>query len=132
MAPRRGRSRVLRFPSRPQPRPAAPDATEWQAYTRRYVSAEGRVIDTANRGISHSEGQGYTMFFAVYFDDRARFDLLWQWTRRNLSRPRDSLTAWRYDPNSSLAVSDTNNASDGDIYIAWALARAADRWNVPE
>lgn len=109
-----------------------PNPSEWQAYTRRYMAADGRIIDTANRGISHSEGQGYSMFFAVHFDDRARFDLMWQWTRRNLSRPRDALFAWRYDPNGSVAVTDPNNATDGDIFIAWSLLRAAERWEAPE
>lgn len=27
---------------------------------------------------------------------------------------------------------DTNNATDGDLYTAWALLRAAERWDVPE
>lgn len=112
--------------------PPAPGLSEWQAYTRRYLAPEGRIIDTANRGISHSEGQGYSMLFAVHFNDRARFDLMWNWTRRNLLRPSDSLFAWRFDPNNRVAVSDTNNATDGDIFIAWSLLMAAERWQVPE
>ncbi|WP_424814422.1 glycosyl hydrolase family 8 [Roseococcus sp. YIM B11640] len=104
---------------------------EWRAFKNRYVANGGRVIDTANNGISHSEGQGYGMFFAVEFDDKATFDQLWGWTRQNLQRQRDSLFAWRYDPRSSLPVSDTNNATDGDIYIAWALLKAFQRWSDP-
>ena len=101
---------------------------EWTAFTRRYLAEDGRVIDTANGSISHSEGQGYGMFFAAYFNDRARFDRIWNWTRLNLSRPRDALFAWRFIPNRQLGVTDMNNATDGEIYIAWALAMAADRW----
>ncbi|WPB87190.1 glycosyl hydrolase family 8 [Sediminicoccus rosea] len=111
--------------------PPPPGPNEWQAYVRRYMAPEGRIIDTANRGISHSEGQGYSMLFAVHFDDRARFDLMWNWTRRNLARPSDSLAAWRFDPNSRAGVTDMNNATDGDIFIAWSLLMAAERWNVP-
>lgn len=115
---------------------AAPDGmpadAEWRAFRNRYVAATGRVIDTANNGISHSEGQGYSMFFAVEFDDRASFERLWGWTRHNLSRPQDGLFAWRYDPRSSFPVSDPNNATDGDIYVAWALLRAAERWGEPD
>lgn len=111
--------------------PPPPGPAEWQAYTRRYLAPEGRIVDTANRGISHSEGQGYSMLFAVYFNDRARFDQMWNWTRRTLSRPGDSLTAWRFDPNTRAGVTDMNNATDGDIFIAWALLMAADRWQVP-
>ena len=51
------------------------------------------MIDTANGGISHSEGHGHGMFFAAYFNDRARFDRIRNWTRLNLSRPRDALLA---------------------------------------
>ena len=32
---------------------------EWQAFKTRFVSADGRVIDTGNGNITHSEGQGY-------------------------------------------------------------------------
>lgn len=110
----------------------APADTEWHAFARRYVTPGGRVIDTANQGISHSEGQGYGMFFAVYFNDRPGFERLWEWTRRTLSRRQDALFAWRYDPRSSFPVSDPNNATDGDIFIAWALLMAGERWDVPE
>lgn len=111
--------------------PPPPGPAEWQAYVRRYLAPEGRIIDTANRGISHSEGQGYSMLFAVHFNDRARFDQMWNWTRRNLARPGDSLSAWRFDPNSRAGVTDTNNATDGDIFIAWSLLMAAERWEAP-
>ncbi len=111
--------------------PPPPGPAEWQAYLRRYLAPEGRIIDTANRGISHSEGQGYSMLFAVQFNDRARFDQMWNWTRRSLARPGDSLFAWRFDPNSRQGVTDQNNATDGDIFIAWALLLAAERWEVP-
>jgi len=34
-------------------------------YQSKFISPEGRVIDDANGGISHSEGQGYGMLIAV-------------------------------------------------------------------
>ena len=71
------------------------------------------------------------MFFAVHFNDRTRFDLIWNWTRANLDRPNDALHAWRYNPHRATPVSDMNNATDGDIYIAWALLLAAERWQEP-
>lgn len=111
--------------------PPPPAPSEWTAYVRRYLPPEGRIIDTANRGISHSEGQGYSMLFAVHFNDRPRFDLMWNWTRRNLLRPSDSLFAWRFDPSSRIGVTDSNNATDGDIFIAWSLLMAAERWQEP-
>ncbi len=114
----------------PTPGRNPPDA-EWRAFRNRYVAADGRVIDTANNGISHSEGQGYGMFFAVHFDDRPSFERIWGWAQHNLRRPQDGLFAWRYDPRSSFPVPDQNNATDGDIYIAWSLFLASEKWGVP-
>ncbi|MGM0983718.1 MAG: glycosyl hydrolase family 8 [Pseudomonadota bacterium] len=100
----------------------------WPTYQSRFITAEGRVVDTGNGNISHSEGQGWGMLLAVAHDDRATFERLWQWTRQHLTRPHDALFAWRYDPRATPPVADSNNASDGDLFIAWALQLAADRW----
>ena len=105
----------------------------WQAYKKHYVD-EGRVIDTGNGNISHSEGQGYGMLFAVYADDSEQFEAMWAWTKNILERD-DNLFSWKYVPCSdqnSNCIEDTNNATDGDILIAWALIVAAERWNKPE
>ena len=103
----------------------------WEAYKRRFISERGRLIDTGNHMISHSEGQGYAMLLAVAADDRADFELIWGWTRANLMVRDDSLLAWRWEPNQRPAVSDMNDASDGDILIAWALTEAAEAWGDP-
>lgn len=100
----------------------------WQAYQTRFITPEGRVVDTGNGNISHSEGQGWGMLLALAHNDRATFRRLWQWTRQHLSRPDDALFAWRYEPLASPPVADPNNASDGDLFIAWALQLAAERW----
>lgn len=119
----------------PTDQPAKPlvgtlrDAEAWQAYKARFVTAAGRVVDTANRGVSHSEGQGYGMLLAVAADDRAAFDLIWGWTRANLMVRDDELIAWRWEPNQRPAVADMNDASDGDILVAWALTEAAQAWD---
>ncbi len=104
-----------------------PDA--WHAYKARFVTEAGRVVDTANKGISHSEGQGYGMLLAVAADDRAAFDSIWGWTRANLMVRDDELIAWRWEPNQRPAVADMNDASDGDILVAWALTEAAEAWH---
>jgi len=100
----------------------------WDAYKRQFMAPEGRVVDTGNGGISHSEGQGYGMVLAEANDDRDSFDLLWKWTQQRLARPDVSLFSWRYDPSSPTPVSDPNNATDGDMLIAWALLRGSIRW----
>ncbi len=101
----------------------------WQSYKSRFVTASGRVVDTGNQLISHSEGQGYGMLLAVAANDRATFERIWGWTRANLMVRDDALLAWRWEPNKRPAVSDINNATDGDILVAWALAEAAEFWN---
>lgn len=103
--------------------------SDWDIYKTRFVSNNGRVIDTYNKKISHSEGQGWGMLFAEANNDQHSFDLIWSWTRKNLARTDSFLFSWRYDPQLRPAVKDPNNASDGDILIAWALQRAAKRWN---
>jgi endoglucanase len=123
----------LRMPPSAPLRASADDAgrREWLGFRERFMVAEGRVVDTANEGISHSEGQGYAMLMAEWADDRESFERLLNWTRANLSRSSDHLFSWRWNPAHRPAVRDKNNASDGDLMIAWALLRAADRWNVP-
>ncbi len=101
----------------------------WQAYKARFVTDQGRVIDTGNNLISHSEGQGYAMLLAVAANDRANFDRIWSWTRANLMVRDDALLAWRWEPGKRPGVSDMNDASDGDILVAWALAEAGEFWN---
>ena len=104
---------------------------EWQAYKAKFITQDGRVVDNANGGVSHSEGQGYGMLLAAIADDRETFASLWTWTERQLMVRPDGLAAWKWDPNSH-AVVDKNNASDGDLLIAWALARAAKRFDRPD
>jgi len=105
----------------------AQDDGEWGAFRSRFIDG-GRLIDTGNQGVSHSEGQGWGMMLAVANDDRATFERLFDWTRSTLKRPRDNLHSWRYRPNATPAVDDPNNATDGDLYIAWGLLLAAERW----
>jgi endo-1,4-beta-D-glucanase Y len=100
----------------------------WLNYKSRFITEQGRVLDTGNNYVSHSEGQGYGMLLAVAANDRPVFDLLWGWTRANLLVRGDDLFAWRWEPGQRPAVADMNNASDGDLLIAWALTEAADFW----
>jgi endoglucanase len=109
------------------PEPAL-DSELWAGYRAQYVSPSGRVIDNGQGGISHSEGQAYAMLLAQAADDRPGFDRIWGWTRDRLQVRDDALLAWKWDP-AARTVSDLNNASDADILAAWALMRAAARWD---
>lgn len=106
----------------------AQDLAEWAAFRSRFIAGDGRVVDTGNGSVSHSEGQGWGMLFAVAFNDPATFDLLHGWTRQNLRRSGDHLHAWRYLPQAANHVPDQNAAIDGDLFIAAALWRAAWQW----
>jgi len=106
---------------------------DWRLYKTLFISNDGRVIDTGNQYSSHSEGQGWGMLFAVKNNDQSSFDQLWRWTRENLQIRQDPLFVWRWDANQSdNHTPDTNNASDGDLYIAWSLLRAGRRWSNAE
>jgi endoglucanase len=108
---------------------ALPDEEIWRAYKAKFVTEAGRVVDTANGLISHSEGQGYALLLAVAARDRFTFDRIWGWTRANLAVRNDELLAWRWEPDHRPAVADLNDAADGDILVAWALAEAAEAWS---
>ena len=105
-------------------------ADGWSTFKTRFMTSEGRIQDTGNKNVSHTEGQGYAMLMAVYYNDRSSFDSLWGWTQKNLSNPNNGLFYWKYIPGASDPVSDRNNASDGDVLIAWALLKAGNKWNV--
>jgi endoglucanase len=106
-------------------------AEAWNLYRQKFVMADGRVIDDANGNISHSESQGYGLLLAYLAGDRSTFARILAFTRTELLIRDDGLAAWRWDPNATPHVTDINNASDGDLLIAYALARAGSGWNMP-
>lgn len=103
---------------------------EWQDYRQHFIAPDGRVIDNGNGGASHSEGQGYALLLATIVGEKADFEKIWAWTEGHLFVRPDGLAAWKWDPKTS-AVADRNNATDGDLLIAWALLRAAHLFNQP-
>lgn len=104
-------------------------ADVWAAWKAGYLRPEGRVVDRLQQQSSHSEGQGYGMLLAAEFGDREAFLRMLAWTETNLAVRADALLAWRWLPDAASPVPDTNNASDGDLFFAWALVRAARRFN---
>ncbi|WP_051777233.1 glycosyl hydrolase family 8 [Pseudorhizobium pelagicum] len=100
----------------------------WQDYTSRFLDASGRIVDNANGGISHSEGQGYGLLLAFFANSPSDFEQIWSFTQTELMIRNDGLTAWKWDPGAQPHVTDVNNASDGDLLIAYALAMAGAAW----
>lgn len=108
------------------------DPALWRAYKARFLLPEGRIVDDGNGGVSHSEGQGYGLFLAQAAGDRTGFDDMARWTRQVLLREDVPLHSWRFVPGQANPVTDTNNATDGDLLIAWALLMAGRRWGKAE
>lgn len=106
------------------------DTTLWAGYKDAFVSKDGRTIDRYQSQVSHSEGQGYAMLLSVAYNDRETFDRLWKWTQDNLGVRGDNLFAWQWGKRSDgqWAAIDYNNATDGDVLIAYALVRADAKW----
>ena len=100
----------------------------WSHFKHTLINA-GSVHDL-QQGISHSEGQGYGMLLAVHFNDKDTFDAIWDWTKKKLQVRNDYLFAWSYgtQKNGHLGVLDKNNATDGELIIAYSLLLAYQRW----
>ena len=94
----------------------------------RYVTPDGRVVRPDQGGDTVSEGQAYALLVAVAAGDEARFDTVWDWTRRNLQRS-DGLLSWHWRGG---GVVDPQPAADADVDAARALTRAADRFSRPD
>ncbi|WP_102107422.1 glycosyl hydrolase family 8 [Oceaniglobus roseus] len=107
--------------------PRNPLAAPWSAWKAAFLDESGRVIDKLQQGASHSESQGYGLLMAATFGDAAAFDLIHDWTERNLAIRSDALLAWRWLPSGSGRVPDRNNAADGDLFYAWGLVIRAQR-----
>jgi endo-1,4-beta-D-glucanase Y len=101
----------------------------WDSWKAAFLQSDGRVVDGLQQQASHSEGQGYGMLAATLFKDEAAFRLMLNWTERHLAIRPDPLLAWRWLPGEATPVPDRNNASDGDLFYAWALVRAAQRFD---
>jgi endoglucanase len=101
----------------------------WTAYKAKFLDPSGRIVDNGNGNISHSEGQGYGLLLAYLAASPADFEQIWYFTRTELLLRNDGLAVWKWDPSATPHVTDSNNASDGDILIAYALALAGSAWN---
>jgi endoglucanase len=117
--------------SLPCKKPAWPD---WRAFVARHVQDDGRVIDFATADQrSTSEGQSYALMFALIDNDQPMFERVLGWTRHNLmdDQAYERLPAWLWGraADGQWRVLDDNNATDADLWIAYALIEAGRLWN---
>ena len=111
----------------------------WEAYTKRFVDNQGRVIDRSAPGAQQdrttSEGQAYAMFFALVDNDKPHFEQLLRWTEANLAGGDMTarLPAWDWGHASSgeWKTLDDNPASDADLWMAYTLLEAGRLWHDP-
>lgn len=101
----------------------------WTGYKERFIQADGRVIDKKNNNITHSEAIGYTLYFAYKFKDNKAFDSVYAWYRANMPTNQYGLTPWVWgkDRFNQWRILDTNNATDGDMWIAYSLLLMGER-----
>ena len=73
---------------------------------------------------SNSEGTAYGMEIAVYMDDQATFDKIWQYEQ--IHRGANGLMDWEISPTGGVLGSGA--ATDGDEDMAFALVMADKKW----
>ncbi len=100
----------------------------WESYRERFIE-NGRVVDRGADGRTTSEGQAYALLRAVYADDKATFDSVWEWTKTHLQQ-ESGLLAWHWgkQPDGRQGVLDAGTATDADQDAALALLFARKRW----
>ncbi|MGF6346404.1 cellulose synthase complex periplasmic endoglucanase BcsZ [Variovorax sp. W2I14] len=118
------------------PAAACHPASDWAAFAARHIQRDGRVIDfNTPQQQSTSEGQSYSLFFALIHDDKPTFARVLAWTEANLAQGSlaSNLPAWQWGkkPDGGWGVLDGNAASDADLWIAYALMEAGRLWNEP-
>lgn len=106
----------------------------WQTFVEHFVMPDGRVLDASTpQRHSSSEGQSYAMFFALVANDRETFDRLWRWSQNNLAQGdiQTHLPGWFWglDEEGNWGLLDSNSASDGDLWFAYALLEAGRLWH---
>lgn len=124
------------MPLRAAPAAACAPWPAWASFVARHVQQDGRVVDYATADQrSTSEGQSYTLFFALVNNDVALFERVLGWTRHQLcgGRPDRNLPAWLWGRagDGGWRVLDGNSASDADLWIAYALLEAGRLWDRP-
>ena len=96
-------------------------------FLKRYVDSDGRVVRRDQDGDTVGEGQAYGMLMAAAIGDKKRFNLIWDWTQKNLVRP-DGLISYLWKNGHIL---DPQAASDADLDASRALLLAGCRFHQP-
>jgi len=102
----------------------------WSFYKGRFL-VDGAHVVSNNYGGTISEGQSYAMLKALWMNDPATFQRVWDWTKTHLKRPHDHLLGWRWGDGqfgTPLGLMESEDATDADQDIAYALLLAGKQW----
>jgi endoglucanase len=93
----------------------------WDEYKERFLLEDGRIIDKKNCDITHSEAIGYSMYLALKNKDLKSFKKIYHWYKKNLLKNSFGLISWKWgqDKSGKWHILDNNNATDGDLWIAY-------------
>ncbi len=105
----------------------------WENFKRNFIDKDGRVVDGSTEAMkTTSEGQSYALLFSLVANDRTTFDLLLNWTEKNLAAGdlTSNLPAWAWGKKEDdrWGVLDNNSASDADLWMAYTLGEAGRLW----
>lgn len=95
----------------------------WEVYKSKYLKEYSYIVDPYNNNRVTSESQGYGLLIAIINNDKKTFDSIYNWSKKNIQRT-DYLFSWHWEGT----VRDKNNASDGDLIIAYSLLKAYQKW----
>ncbi len=101
----------------------------------RYAAPDVAYIYTPDTHDIRSEGQSYGMYIAVHLGDQILFDALWRFAQtfqQNAEGECKDLFAWQLKGEAPFAVMDANPAPDGELYYAFALLKAHEKWGSKE
>lgn len=109
----------------------------WETFKTHFLTSDGRVVDARSAQMhSSSEGQSYSMFFALVANDPKAFDTMWRWSVDNLlgADIAKNLPAWHWGlaDDGTWRVLDKNSASDADLWFVYALMEAGRAWKRPD
>ena len=90
-------------------------------FVERFCS-KGAALDNDNGNVWHSESVGVSLLACARSNNSEKFSKIYE--QAQLLRRKDGLYSWKAK---GTRVLDFNNASDGDVYIAWALLEAQKR-----
>lgn len=109
-------------------------ASEWQSWKSTYITSNGaggfkRVQrDAGTNYDTVSEGMGYGLLLAVYFNEQSLFNDLFGYVKKYYNSR--GIMGWHIDANGNISNSDggANGATDADEDIALALVFAHKKW----